>query len=161
MTIYVVSHIMDCDNQWVTAVFTNRCDAVEWVRNQEKDDDEYSVACGSHPSKSSSHEIDEFEVRQSPAYSLDDVNGLRLNYEKVLRKIGFVPGEDSNYKLVVEHQGGSMTTQVDQELRDRFAMAALAGLTTKAGSQNDVPYFVALAYKFADVMLEQRQNGGK
>lgn len=102
MTVYVVTYIMDCDDQWVSAIFMNKSDAEEWVRNQEKDNDEYKVACGSHPSKSSSHEIDEFEVRQSSAYSSDDVNGLRLNYEKVLKKIGFVPSEDSNYKLVAE-----------------------------------------------------------
>lgn len=102
MTVYVVTYIMDCDNQWVSAVFMNKPDAEEWVRNREKDNDEYSVACGSHPSKSSSHEIDEFELRQSPQYSSDDVSGLRINYEKVLKPRGFVPGEDSNYKLVVE-----------------------------------------------------------
>ncbi len=101
MKVYVVTHCMDCDNSWASAVFLNKSDAEEWVRNQERDDADYSQGAGYPRSDIGSNDIDEFEIRESSDYTQKDIDGLRTNYG-VLKGRGFLPPEGSNYWKVVD-----------------------------------------------------------
>ncbi len=49
----------------------------------------------------------------------------------------------------------------DGTLRDQFAMAALTGLINRAFSElgNSESAYAALAYEYADAMLEARKTG--
>ena len=103
MKVFVVSRIQDCDNQWVEAVFYRKEDVDVWIENQQKDYAEYRVGSGAwYGGDTGCYDIEELEVRESPSYTTQDIEGLRVNYEGVLKPRGWIPPEGSNYRLVTE-----------------------------------------------------------
>ena len=48
--------------------------------------------------------------------------------------------------------------ELKQELRDKFAIAALQGLLNDTNKAHEVGRIVALAYKYADAMLNEREK---